>query len=153
MDKEELVKQVIDLQRKINRVLRSQIPDAWMELSLTIAQLKSLFFISSQGSTNLSKLAAALGVTSANVTGIVDRLVEQGLISRAQNPEDRRMSLLQATDKGQALITDLRERQMSLLSNVLYNMSQDKLAALVQGLSSLLKACELSQEEIRNEDD
>lgn len=143
----ELIDQVIELQRRVNTVLRGQTLDAWMELSLTIAQLKSLFFISSEGSTNVRKLAAALGVTSANVTGIVDRLVEQGLVSRAENPEDRRMSLLQSTNDGQALITDLRERHTSQLAEILSYMSPNQLSTLSQGLSSLLKACELHQKE------
>jgi len=125
------------------------VPDAWMELSLTLAQLKSLFFISSEGNTNVRKLAAALSVTSANVTGIVDRLVKQGLVTRRENPEDRRMLLLQVTDKGRALITDLRERQTSRLSKILDYMSPDEVSTLAQGLSSLLKACELCQKETR----
>jgi len=71
------------------------VPDAWMELSLSVAQLKSLFFISKEGSTNFKKLAQALRVTPSNVTGIVDHLVEEGLVSRQENPEDRRMLMLQ----------------------------------------------------------
>lgn len=149
VEKAQLIQQVVELQRKVNRVLRRQTPDAWMELSLTLAQLKSLFFISNEGNTNVRKLAAALSVTSANVTGIVDRLVEQGLVSRAENPEDRRMLLLQVTDKAQALITDLRERQTSRLSEILDYMSPDELSMLAQGLSSLLKACELYQKGTR----
>jgi DNA-binding MarR family transcriptional regulator len=145
MEKAQLIQQVVELQRKVNRVLRRQAPDVWMELSLTLAQLKSLFFISNEESTNVRKLAAALSVTSANVTGIVDRLVEQGLVTRRENPEDRRMLLLQVTDKAQALITDLRERQTSRLSEILDYMGPDELSMLAQGLSSLLKACELYQ--------
>jgi DNA-binding MarR family transcriptional regulator len=149
MEKAQLIRQVIELQHKVNRMLRRQVPDAWMELSLTLAQLKSLFFISSEGNTNVRKLAAALSVTSANVTGIVDRLVKQGLVTRRENPEDRRMLLLQVTDKGRALITDLRERQISRLSEILDYMSPDEVSILAQGLSSLLKACELCQKETR----
>jgi DNA-binding MarR family transcriptional regulator len=149
MEKAQLIRQVIELQRKVNRMLRRQVPDAWMELSLTLAQLKSLSFISSEGNTNVRKLAAALSVTSANVTGIVDRLVKQGLVTRRENPEDRRMLLLQVTDKGRALITDLRERQTSRLSEILDYMSPDEVSILAQGLSSLLKACELYQKETR----
>jgi DNA-binding MarR family transcriptional regulator len=149
MEKAQLIRQVIELQHKVNRMLRRQVPDAWMELSLTLAQLKSLFFISSEGNTNVRKLAAALSVTSANVTGIVDRLVKQGLVTRRENPEDRRMLLLQVTDKGRALIIDLRERQISRLSEILDYMSPDEVSTLAQGLSSLLKACELCQKETR----
>jgi DNA-binding MarR family transcriptional regulator len=145
MEKTQLIHQVIELQRKVNRVLRRQVPDAWMELSLTVAQLKSLFFISNEGSTNVGKLAAVLNVTPANVTGIVDRMVEHGLVSRAENPEDRRMQLLKVTDKGQALITDLRERQIGRLSEILNYLGPEEITTVAQGLSLLLRACELYQ--------
>ena len=78
MEKLELIREIIELQRKVDRARRQYELDVWMALPLTIAQLKSLFFISNQGSTNLGKLAAALGVTPTNTTGIVDRLVKQG---------------------------------------------------------------------------
>ncbi len=109
MDKVTLIEKIIQLQRQLNRALRQHEPDVWMNLNLTIAQLKSLFFIVNEGSINFRKLAAALGVTPANMTGIVNRLVVQGLVSRTENPEDRRMLLLRATGKGEALVTNLRE--------------------------------------------
>ncbi len=53
MDKTTLVKEIIELQRKVDRYRRETTLDAWMSLPpITIAQLKSLFFISNQGSTN-----------------------------------------------------------------------------------------------------
>jgi DNA-binding MarR family transcriptional regulator len=153
MEKAELIKKVVELQRRVNRVLRRQVPDAWLQLNITIPQLKSLFFISNQGSTSVGKLAAALGVTPANVTGIIDRLVEQGLVSRTENPEDRRMLVLRVTERGQALITDLRERQISRLSKVLSRLSPEELSTLAEGLALMLRACELYRGEPQDEHD
>ena len=38
----------------------------------------------------------------------MDHLVEEGLVSRQENPQDRRMLMLQLTDKGKALLVKLR---------------------------------------------
>jgi DNA-binding MarR family transcriptional regulator len=141
--KEELIGEIIQLQRQVNRALRQGESDVWMELSLTIAQLKSLFFISKEGSTNFTKLAQALQVTPSNVTGIVDRLVGQGLVSRRENPENRRMLVLQPTDKGEALLANLRERTIGELSEVLSRLSEEQLFTLAQGLRCLVKATEV----------
>ncbi len=149
MEQSKLITEAVELQQKVNRALRQQTPATWMKLSLTVAQFKSLFFISSEGSTSVGRLAGALSVTPANITGIVDRLVEQGLVSRAEDPQDRRMALLQATAKGQALIADLNASQISHLSVVFARMSPEELSALVRGLSILLHACELYQKETR----
>ncbi len=153
MDKAELIRAVIELQRRVNRSLREYTTDAWMNLSLTIAQLKSLFFIANEGSTNFKKLAAALGVTPSNVTGIIDRLVEQGLVSRTENPEDRRILLLRATDRGQALLTDLRESRISHMSQILAHLSPEELSCLVHGLTAFVKAAEAHRGESRGEHD
>ena len=147
MDRAELTKEIIELQRRINRDMRQYTLDAWMELNLTIPQLKSLFFIANQGSTNFTKLASALGVTPSNVTGIVDRLVEQGLVSRQENPEDRRMLMLRVTDKGEAIIADLRERRASHISEILAHLSSEELNIVVKGFNLLAKAAEFHQGE------
>jgi DNA-binding MarR family transcriptional regulator len=152
-DKAELVKQIIELQRQVRRALRQYVPDAWMNLNLTIAQLKSLFLIAREGSMNTKSLAEALGVTSSNVTGIVDRLVKQGLVSRQENPEDRRMLQIQVTDQGQAILTSLREETISSMSEVLARMSVEELSSLSRGLSALVKAAEAHEREIGYEHD
>jgi DNA-binding MarR family transcriptional regulator len=143
--KAELIEEIVQLQRQVNRALRQGESDVWMELSLTIAQLKSLFFISNEGSTNFTKLAQALRVTPSNVTGIVDRLVGQGLVSRRENPESRRMLVLQATDKGEALLTSLREIKIGQLSEMLSRLSEEQLSTLAQGLRFLAKTTEVGE--------
>jgi DNA-binding MarR family transcriptional regulator len=153
MEKAALIKEIIELQRKVDRARRPRTLDVWMSLPITIAQLKSLFFISNQGSTNLGKLAAALGVTPANVTGIVDRLVEHDLVSRKENVQDRRMLLLRTTSKGEKLVANLRERRRSHLSEILARLSVDELATLAQGLTSLVKATEAHEGDTKDEHD
>jgi DNA-binding MarR family transcriptional regulator len=141
-EKVSLVREIIELQRQVRRALRGYVPDAWMNLNLTIPQLKSLFLIAREGSMNTKSLAEELGVTPSNVTGIIDRLVKQGLVSRQENTEDRRMLQIQVTDKGETILTGLREETISSMSEVLARMSVEELSSLARGLSSLVKAAE-----------
>jgi DNA-binding MarR family transcriptional regulator len=140
MGKNGLIKEIIDHQRMINRFIRDYNPDVWMELSLTIAQMKSLFFIANEGTVNFRKLATALKVTPSNVTGIIDRLAEQGLVTRTENPDDRRMLMLQLTGKGETLISSLRERRASQMSSVLGRMAPEELAIVAQGFALVHRA-------------
>lgn len=48
----------------------------------------------------MSVLSGVLKVSNGNVTGIVDRLVEDGMIIRIPVPGDRRASLVRLTQKG-----------------------------------------------------
>jgi DNA-binding MarR family transcriptional regulator len=146
-DKAQLIAEIRRLQQQITHVMGQYAPGVWMELDLTIAQLKSLFFIEFGGSSNLSRLATALGVTPPNVTGIVDRLVGQGLVSRNENPENRRMLLLQVTDKGKALLAKLRESGLGRMSGMLNQLSTEELTALAQGLAAIARIAMLPQGE------
>jgi DNA-binding MarR family transcriptional regulator len=150
MEREALIKEIIELQRKIDRARRQYELDIWMDLPITMAQLKSLFFISNRGSTNLMNLAAALGVTSTNTTGIIDRLVKQGLVNRTDNPQDRRMLVLRVTEKGEELLARLRQKRRDYMKDVLAPMSIEELSVLAQGLTFLVKANEIHEGKIRN---
>ncbi len=151
MDRAKLVQEIIQLQQQLGYALRQYAPEAWMDLSLTIGQLKSLIFIDSEGSTHLRKLATALRVTPPNMTAIVDRLVGQGLVSRQHNPEDRRMLILKTTDEGKALLAKLRERRISLMSGILTQLSLEELSALAQGFTALSRAAEYDKEKNKDE--
>jgi DNA-binding MarR family transcriptional regulator len=101
----------------------------------------------------LGQLAAALGTTPANVTGIVDRLVEHDLVSRSENVQDRRMLLLRTTSKGEELLANLRERRRNIMSDILARLNTDELAVLAKGLTSLVKATEAQEGETQDEHD
>jgi len=140
MGKSQLIQEIVELERQVGRILGQHAQIIWIDSGLTLTQLRSLFLIANKGSTNFRKLAEALGVTPSNVTGIVDRLVEQGLVSRTQNPEDRREMTLQATDKGQALVSNLKEVGIKHMTQILSVLSVEELSALAKGLSAFVRA-------------
>ena len=148
MDKSQLINEIVELQRQAGQTLGQYAASVWIDSGLTITQLKSLFLITSKGSTNFRKLAEALGVTPSNVTGIVDRLVEQELVGRTENSEDRRMMILRATDKGRTLLSYLRESGLNLMTRILTLLSLEELAALSQGLSAFIRAANAYKGEI-----
>ncbi len=140
MGKSELISEAIKLDREAHRAMRQPLFEGWKGLNLTVPQLKSLFFISNRGSSSPGRLAAALGVTPPNVTGIVDRLVEQGLVARRESESDRRVLLLGITEKGDAILADLREWRTNTMTEVLSKLNEEELEGLVKGLRSLVEA-------------
>lgn len=140
MDKSELIQEIVELQRQINRDMRQHTLDAWMGINLTVPQIKSLFFIANEGTTNFTRLASALGVTPANVTGIIERLVEQGLVSRQENPDNRRSLTLQVTEKGENTIANLRERRAGRTTQILAHLSVPELNVVLHGFRFFVEA-------------
>ncbi|MFH1572061.1 MAG: MarR family transcriptional regulator, partial [Gemmatimonadota bacterium] len=53
-------------------------------------------------------LSRELGVSPANVTGIIDRLVEKDLVERLRPEDDRRKVLLSLTEAGAEIAGSLR---------------------------------------------
>lgn len=49
----------------------------------------------------MSQLSGVLRVSNGNVTGIADRLSEEGLVERVAVPGDRRATVLRLTEEGQ----------------------------------------------------
>jgi DNA-binding MarR family transcriptional regulator len=125
--------------------------EAWLELDLTIVQLKCLFFIDAEGSTHFKSLADALGVTPPSITGIIDRLVGQGLVSREENPENRRMQILKMTTKGKDLLTKLIEIRKGAMRSVIGQLSPQDLADLAR-ISNSLVSLEYSRRRSKDKD-
>jgi DNA-binding MarR family transcriptional regulator len=145
--REELIAQIIETQRRMNRVMRERTLGSWVELNLTVPQLKSLFYISRHGKVNLSGLAAGIRVTPANVTGIVDRLVEQELLTRQPDADDRRILWLGLTEKGEALLANLREVRASEMHKILDRLSTEDLFVLYRAFEGLAQAAEIQEKE------
>jgi DNA-binding MarR family transcriptional regulator len=116
--------------------------EPWRKLDVPLAQLKSLFLIHMKESISVHELALDLGVTPGNVTSIIDRTVGQGLVKRSENPDDRRIVLLQLTDKGRETIANIHDTGHLHMKRILERMSREELASLVLGGKAFLKAME-----------
>jgi DNA-binding MarR family transcriptional regulator len=116
-----------------------------MHLSLSIGQLKSLFFISNRGATTTGKLAAVLKVTPTNVTGIVDRLLEKKLITRTGDPDDRRVLVLRTTTRGEELVAELRQKRKERMTEIFSRFTEEEAKTVLQSLKILAKAIEIGE--------
>ncbi len=105
--KVELIEQIIDLCGKTLNGAGPMLSREWLQLDLTMPQLKALSIIYSKGPLSMSDIAADLEVSLAAVTGVVDRLVERGVVLRKSKPDDRRVVLCALSEKGQDLVDGL----------------------------------------------
>ncbi len=132
--------EVADHLRRIDREVRASAREDWTSLSLTRAQLKILVLLRQEGATTVGHLAAHLGVKPASISVTADRLVRQGLVSRADDPGDRRHVLLALTHDGLALIDRLQEGRRTRLVRALQQLPPADLATVGQALDILEQA-------------
>jgi DNA-binding MarR family transcriptional regulator len=79
------------------------------EFDLAPQQMIALRILGS-GPRKMSELAQALFCDNSNVTGIVDRLEERGLVRREAAEGDRRVKLLVLTEEGEWMRAQITER-------------------------------------------
>lgn len=104
------------------------------EHGLSGARLHLLWQLGLTGPARQADLAAALGVTPRNVTGLVDGLVGSGHVTRAPHPTDRRALRVSLTDAGEAFVTDLRRQHDELAGQLFAGLPATTVAALADGL-------------------
>lgn len=101
----------------MHQLTTSHAPD-FLGTPMTMAQAKVLYLVQAAGRIRMSELAARLGVTVSTASGAVDRLVEAGLLGRADDPADRRQVVITMTRAGTETLDRMRElnsHQMQLL--------------------------------------
>ena len=76
------------------------------EFELAPAQLMALKALDPDDPVPMRDLAEALACDNSNVTGIIDRLEDRGLVERRPSPADRRVKMLVVTEAG----VDVRRR-------------------------------------------
>ena len=140
MARAEAARAIIEAGPALKRLLFLETPEVWLDVDLTMVQFKSLLLILNQENMTPSRLARILGVTPANVTGVVERLVKLGLVRRGESPDDRRLLLLEATENGSLLFTHIMERSADDMSQILELMTTEELYHLAQGFMALISA-------------
>lgn len=86
--------------------------------ALSMSQLGALFFIYREGGSGVTDLGEALGVSSAAASQMLERLVQQGLILRSEDPVDRRVKQLVLTEKGTQAIQDSIQARLGWLEGL-----------------------------------
>ena len=87
----------------------------------------------------MSELSRYLMVSNGNVTGIIDRLVVDGLIVRAQRKGDRRTSIVRLTDKGVSdfeLMAAAHEGWVDELLKEFSSKDAENLSAMLEGIQA-----------------
>lgn len=77
------------------------------EYGLTVPQFGILEALYHLGPLSLGELAEKLLVTGGNITYVMDRLEEQGMVERQRSEADRRVVTAVLTAKGRALIAEV----------------------------------------------
>lgn len=134
--REELEHEVVSHYRKLAQALKASSGTAWMEIDLTIAQLRTLLILAEEGPLIIGHIAQRMGIGLSTGGHLVDRLVQAGLAERTEDTGDRRRTLAQLTPKGEDLYARLLNHSL-LIQSLIHKLNDEDLEAFLQGLKAL----------------
>lgn len=133
----EILESIPVVMHYIRRGIRRELGD-----KASVPQIRALSFIRRNPSTTLTTVSEYLAVSNATTSSIVDRLVKKGLVSRSEDPNERRCLQLKLTQKGQEEYRLVEDLAISELTKVLMRLPDDKVKQIQTGLRILKEAME-----------
>jgi len=95
---------------------------------ITLPQFLILGFLYNNSNSKMCAIAKFMSVTTAAMTGMVDRLERSGYVKREPEPEDRRIIKVVLTSKGQELVNKINLRRREMIVDVFGKISgQDRM--------------------------
>ena len=125
---------------KIQRLMETEIRERLrVEFATTLPRFDVLaaLYREEKGGLKMSELSTALMVSNGNVTGIVERLVSDGLVIRVPVSGDRRAMLVRLTERGRAFFAEMASTHEGWVSSMLSSLSDDETDELFQLLDSV----------------
>ena len=120
------------VERLVPWLRRSTAVPGWSVTSrLTLARLQA------DGPARISDLARLEGVTQPAMTGLVNRLESEGLVTRTADPTDARAALVALTDPGRAFVETRRAERSRVLAGRVERLSDADRAAILAALPAL----------------
>lgn len=111
--------------RSVNRALNYLTRVFLAERGLSMSRFRVLLHLDTGPGINMSRLQSHMMLASATITGLVDSLVNDGLVVRWRDDEDRRMVYLRLTEAGAAVREEVLEFRRRCLSDALVEPPAD----------------------------
>jgi DNA-binding MarR family transcriptional regulator len=93
----------------------------------------------SESGLRMSALSEKLMVSNGNVTGIVERLVQDGLVERMAVPGDKRATLVRLTHKGEAVFAEMADVHERWVNELLHTVTEQEAGMLIESLTEIRK--------------
>jgi DNA-binding MarR family transcriptional regulator len=79
----------------------------------------------------LGELSQRMMVSNGNITGLVDRLREQGLIRRKPSPTDRRVQIVSLTAEGRRVFRTMARANADWVGEIFADLTKDEIETLM----------------------
>lgn len=136
---EKLIADIMGSAIQLEHLFADDRSDPLFSSHLTMSQLKIMLLLSRHGTLAGGELARMLGVGAAALSGMVDRLVVQDLVTRAEDRNDRRVRRIGLTRAGTRLIEGIITAGIARQRELLSRLSAEELAIVAKAMELLVR--------------
>ena len=120
----EFADRITEVMPVVAREFIRQRPDELCRGLVTPPQFLVLNYLETRGELKMTDLAKLIGVTTAAMTGVVDRIVRRRYAERVFEPTDRRVIKMRPTAKGLALVKKIKEQKKEMVIKLFGRLPQ-----------------------------
>lgn len=126
---------------KLSRLVETDLRERFRsEFGSTLPRFDVMAALSrAQEGLKMSALSAVLRVSNGNVTGIVDRLVEDGLVERVPVAGDRRAMVVRLTQQGRVEFARQAEAHEAWVNSLLVDMPAEEARLMARKIADVME--------------
>jgi DNA-binding MarR family transcriptional regulator len=143
--KQALIDECTAAVRRLTGMLARGAHPAWLDLDMTMGQLKAMMALVATGPKPVGELGRALDIAEPSASLLVDKLEAQGLATREADSGDRRRTLVKPTAAAQEIFDRLQQVRNEQLAVLLERLPDDELRAVAAGVRALERAAQAVQ--------
>ena len=113
---------------------------------LSPLQINVLLLLSGNAAPSMSQIATRLDISKPNVTPIIDRLIQDGYVSRTANTQDRRIVNISATEKGKKLIRTIRSDMRKMMQERFASHTEEEFDIFMDAIDTCINFLESMDE-------
>ena len=125
--------------RQIQRELAALFKNDAQCCGISLAQCHAMIELGISGKTSISILANEIGLDKSTLSRTIDSLVQQDLVLRNINNEDRRFMTVELSARGEKFYKSLNDRCNMIFNEAMEDIPGEKQAQLLEDLNLFLK--------------
>jgi DNA-binding MarR family transcriptional regulator len=109
------------------------------EAGWSMSQIGAMMSIHRHGTSAISDVGEAMGISNPAASQMIDRMVQEGLLLRTEDPHDRRVKQVKLTEDGLKIIHDSLQAREAWLADLTAELNKDEKKQICQALEILIE--------------
>jgi DNA-binding MarR family transcriptional regulator len=119
------------------RELRCASTERFVKHGVSMTQIHVLRQLEQHGAMSMSRMAELLDVSLSNATGLIDRMVEHGLVERVGVPDDRRVVLVRPAPGGKQALEETEGIKLDWIRTICDRLDDVQLRRVSRSIADL----------------